>query len=90
MTGENNKCHYPIHVADAPKIDKNTDRYVVDFIDTYITCFLPAPEYNSEFYNLVKTLQTHSYTKTCHKKKGVIYRIGAPWPVTERTLMNNR
>ena len=46
-----------IHVADAPIIDKNTDEQVVDFIDRYITCYLLGPDYNFEFYNLVKTLQ---------------------------------
>ena len=67
--------HDPIYVADAPKIDKNTDKKV-GTIDRYITCFLPA-----------LTVQTHSHTKTCLKKKGVICRIVAPWQVTERAFM---
>ena len=28
----------PIHIVDAPKIDKNEDYEVVEFIDKYITC----------------------------------------------------
>ena len=53
--------HAPIHVADAPIIVESTDEEVVDLIDRYIICYLYGPEYNFEFCNLVKTLQTYSH-----------------------------
>lgn len=41
----------------------------------------------SELNYLVKTLQSHHHTQTCRKKKGVICRFKAPWPVTNETLI---
>ena len=35
--------------------------------------------------DLVKTLQSHNHTQTCSKKKSVICRFNAPWPVTNET-----
>ena len=69
----------PIHVVDAPKIDKNNDSEVIEFIDKYITCALPDEETYPEMNNLVRKVQTHHHTTTCRKKKGVTCRFNAPW-----------
>ena len=65
----------PIHIVDATKIDKNEDIEVVEFINKYITCALPDETKYPEMSNLVKKMQTHHYTTTCRKKKGVACRL---------------
>ena len=62
--------HAPVHVKDAPMLDKESDIDVVSFIDKNITCALPNLETRSELHKLVDTVQTHHHTTTCRKKKG--------------------
>ena len=57
--------HAPIHVVNAPKIDKNKDEEVVQFINKYVTCCLPDESDHPELHKLVKTLQTHNHSSTC-------------------------
>ena len=71
----------PIHVVDAPKIDKNNDSEVIEFIDKYITCALPDEEKYPEMNKLVRKVQTHHHTTTCRKKKG----FNAPWTPSMET-----
>ena len=71
----------PIHVVDAPKIDKNNDSEVIEFIDKYITCALPDEEKYPEMNKLIRKVQTHHHTTTCRKKKG----FSAPWTPSMET-----
>ena len=71
----------PIHVVDAPKIDKNNDSEVIEFIDKYITCALPDEEKYPEMNKLVRKVQTHHHATTCRKKKG----FNAPWTPSMET-----
>ena len=75
----NEHMHDPIYIVDAPKIDKNEDSEVVEFIDKYITYALPDVTNYTEMSNLVKKVQTHHDTATCRKKKGLVCRFNAPW-----------
>ena len=43
----------PVHVKDAPMLDKDSDNDVVSFIDKNITCALPDPETRPELHKLV-------------------------------------
>ena len=80
--------HAPIHVVDAPRIDKDDDRTVTEFIDKYITCSLPDKSKFSEFHDLVKKVQTHRHTPSCKKtNKAVVCRFDAPWPPSEKTMI---
>ena len=92
MNGENIKegnrtLHAPSCVANASKIDGNTDEEVVDFIDRYTTCSLPDPENNSEFYSLVKNASNSQSHKNISSEKRVTCRFGAPWPALETALI---
>ena len=68
----------PIHVADAPKIDKSEGSELVEFIDNYITCALPDVTKYPEMSDLVKKVQTQHHATICRKKKGVACRFNAP------------
>ena len=76
--------HAPIHILDAPKNDENEDREVVEFIDKWVTSALPDETKYCEISNLVKRVQTHFYTNTCRKKKGVSCRFNAPWTPSDK------
>ena len=60
--------HVPIHVVDAPKIEKNEDSNVVEFIDKQSTCALPDETKYSEVTNLVKKVKTQHHTPTSERK----------------------
>ena len=70
--------HAPIHIDDAPNIDKTEDKVVVEFIDKYHTCALPIETKYSETSNLVKN-------QLACRKKGVASRSNAPWTLSDKT-----
>ena len=57
--------HAPIHIVNAPEIDKNGDSEVFEFINEYITCASPDEAKHPEMRNLVKKVQTHHHTFAC-------------------------
>ena len=75
----------PIHIVDAPKIDKNEDSEVVEFIDKYISCALPDDTKYPEMSNLVKQVQTQHHTTTFRKKMGAKCRFNTPWAPSDKT-----
>lgn len=74
----------PICIADAPKIDETEDSEVVEFIDKYLICALPAVTKYSEMSSLVKKAQTCHHMAACRKKKGVARRSNAPWTSSDK------
>ena len=78
-------AHVLVHVKNAPRIDENSDKEVIEFIDKHNTCELPDNVEYPELYDLVTSVQTHHHTTTCRKKKGVRCRFDAPWPPCEKT-----
>ncbi|XP_072015048.1 uncharacterized protein [Amphiura filiformis] len=79
--------HMLAWVEDAPKLDQDNDKKLVEFIDEYVACNLP-PESDPELHEIVTSVQTHSknHTKSC-RKTGKICRFNFPKPPTERTLI---
>lgn len=77
--------HAPIHIVNAPEIDKNGDSEVFEFINEYITCASPDEAKYPEMRNLVKKVQTHHHTFACRQKKGVICRFNAPLTASDKT-----
>ena len=59
-------AHVLIHVKNAPRIDENTDKEIIEFIQKYNTCLLPNGTEYPELYELVKSVQTHHHTTTCN------------------------
>ena len=76
--------HIMIHVKNAPKLDEDDDSVVTEFIDKYITTSIPNEKEYPELNKLVTTVQTHSHTQTCRKKKGVTCRFGFPLSCSEK------
>lgn len=60
--------HCLLWVKDEPKIGKDLDDVVIDFIDKYVTCSIP--DKSNELCSTVQTVQQHSkrHTKSCRKK----------------------
>ena len=80
--------HAPIHVVNAPRIDEDDDKTVIEFIDKYITCSVSDKSQFSEFHDLVEKVQTHHPMPTCKKtNQDVVCRFEAPWPPSEKTMI---
>ncbi|XP_041961680.1 uncharacterized protein LOC121719960 [Alosa sapidissima] len=79
--------HCLFWVENAPKIDKESDDEVAQFIDTYITCEIP-PETDAELYEVVSSVQRHStrHSKTC-RKKNTVCRFNFPRPPSSCTFI---
>ena len=69
--------HSLLWVQDAPVIDKNTDAEVVEFVDKYVTCEIPAED--ETLLEIVTSVQQHSkrHSKLC-RKKGTVCRFTFP------------
>ena len=69
--------HSLLWVQDAPVIDKNTDAEVVEFVDKYVTCEIPAQD--ETLLEIVTSVQTHSkrHSQSC-RKKGTVCRFTFP------------
>ncbi|XP_062409039.1 uncharacterized protein LOC134100005 [Sardina pilchardus] len=79
--------HCLFWVENAPKIDKESDDEVAQFIDTYITCEIP-PKTDAELYEVVSSVQRHStrHSKTC-RKKNTVCRFNFPRPPSSCTFI---
>ena len=77
--------HATLHVEGAPRLDEDDDNVVTNFIDKYISCAIPDEKEYPELNKLVTTVQTHSHTQTCRKKKGVKCRFNFPLPPSDET-----
>ena len=78
--------HVPLYVEGAPKLDDYEGNKVTEFTDQYITCSCPMKNKYSDLNDLVKTPQSHHHTQTCTKRKAVICRFNATWPIRNETL----
>ncbi|XP_076120789.1 uncharacterized protein LOC143101377 [Alosa pseudoharengus] len=79
--------HCLFWVENAPRIDREHDDEVANFIDRYITCEIP-PETDTELYEVVNSVQRHStrHSKTC-RKKNTVCRFNFPRPPSSRTFI---
>ena len=73
--------HGLLWIKNAPHYDKDTDKDIIQYIDSIISC-----SFNEENKKYVD-LQIHKHSKTCirkiaNKKK---CRFGAPWPPLDKT-----
>ena len=80
--------HCVLWIENAPKVDVNTDKEVVDFIDKYITCSLPNEDGDPELHEIVTNVQIHSskHSKSCRKNNKVC-RFHFPRPPSGRTFI---
>ena len=74
--------HMLIWIENAPKLEKNTEEEIIQFVDNYLTCSTD----DGEIGQLVE-LQSHKHSKSCRKKGKAICRFGFPLPPLPRTLL---
>lgn len=80
--------HALFWVEDAPKLGKDSDEAVCDFINRYISCELPNKETDPELFEIVSSVQIHSkrHTKSCKKGKKEC-RFNFPQPAVSQTFV---
>ena len=69
--------HMLVWIENAPTLETNSEREIVQFVDKYLTCNTD----NEKTANLVG-LQSHKHSRTCRKKGKPICRFGFPLPRT--------
>ena len=81
--------HCLFWIENAPIIDKNTDEEVVEFIDHYVTCELPAQD--ETLLEIVTSVQQHSkrHSKSCKKNKTVCC-FNFPKPPSAKTFISHQ
>ena len=63
--------HCLLWVKGAPILShENKDEYV-NFVDSLVKCELPDKDDDPELFDLVRTYQTHSHSKSCRKYKNI-------------------
>ena len=77
-------------VENAPKLDKDGEVAVCDFIDKYISCAVPSESEDLELREIVLAVQQHSkkHSKSC-RKKGTDCRFNFPRPPSVTTFIND-
>lgn len=76
-------AHCILWVADAPKLDQNSDEEVFAFIDKYQHGTFPTKD--PELEELVRGRQTHVHNSTCLRR--TICRYHIPKPIAPSTLI---
>ena len=79
--------HSFLWVIDAPVLTKETKNEYIQFVDQVIKAALPNLAENPELYNLVKTFQVHSHSKSCRKYKNVNCRYSFGKYFTDNTII---
>ena len=74
--------HMFVWIENAPTLETNSEREIVQFVDKYLTCNTD----NEKTANLVG-LQSHKHSRTCRKKGKPICRFGFPLPSLPRTML---
>ncbi|CAG2194871.1 unnamed protein product [Mytilus edulis] len=84
-------AHCLFWIEDAPKLDKDDDQTVCDFVDRYVSCKLPDKTVDPELHEIVSSVQQHSknHSKSC-LKKGTSCRFNFPRPPSEKTFISRR
>ena len=81
-------AHCLLWIKDAPKVDKETDEEVCEFVDKYINGKIPCDiEENEHIRNLVKKLQTHNHSPFCRANVKARCRFNFPKPPCPKTII---
>ena len=74
--------HMLVWIENAPTLETNSEREIVQFVDKYLTCNTD----NEKTANFVG-LQSHKHSRTCRKKGKPICRFRFPLPPLPRTML---
>ena len=79
--------HSLIWVIGAPILSENNKEEYITFVDSIVKCNLPDKMDKPELYNLVRTYQTHSHSKSCRKYKNMNCRYSFGRFFTDKTII---
>ena len=79
--------HALIWTSDCPKLTHENKEVYIQYIDKHVQACLPNKETDSNLYELVRTYQKHSHSKTCRKYKNIACRFNFGQFFTERTIV---
>ena len=81
-------AHCFIWVKYCPSLTEDNLDIFVNYIDKYISAYLPDPVDSPELYEQVKTYQTHNHSKTCRKYKNLECRFNFGHFFTDKTVIS--
>ena len=79
--------HSFLWVLGAPKLTKETKDEYIRYADQVIKANLPDPEHDFDLFNLVRTYQIHSHSRSCRKYKNVECRYNFGKFFTDHTII---
>ena len=79
--------HSLIWVKDMPKLETMNTRDFINFVDQTVKCDLPDKGKNPELFDLVRTYQIHSHSRSCRKYKNIDCRYSFGKYFTNRTIV---
>ena len=83
----NPHIHSLVWVTGAPILSTTSEDEYVAFIDNIIKCELPNPQERPRLFELVRTYQTHSHSKSCRKYKNMECRYSLGKYFTDHTII---
>ena len=79
--------HSFLWVIDAPLLTKETKNEYLNYIDHIIKVELPDKDIEPKLYQMVKTYQIHSHSKSCRKYKNIDCRYSFGRFFTDKTII---
>ena len=79
--------HSLVWVIGAPILSTTSEDEYVAFIDNIIKCELPNPQERPQLFEIVRTYQKHSHSKSCRKYKNMECRYSFGKYFTDHTII---
>ena len=79
--------HALIWTSDCPKLTHDSKEEYIEYLDKHVQGCLPNKENDPDLYELVKTYQKHTHSKTCRKYRNIPCRFNFGQFSTEKTVV---
>ena len=79
--------HVFLWIVNPPVLTESTKEEYIVFVDSIVRADLPNSELEPGLFNLVKTYQVHTHSKTCRKYKNEMCRFNFGHYFSDRTLI---